>query len=122
MTLKNKPILYYDSQCKLCTKTKSLVFRFDPKDVNFLPLTPKKIQQFQKQLLITQHLSQNVMYYQNKQGKIFIGSHAFFEYLKDKKGFFYVLGMLGDFPLIKWFAKIFYTSIAENRYVISHLL
>ena len=122
MTLKNKPILYYDSQCKLCTKTKSVISRFEYKRVNFSPLTPQRIIQFQHQLSLSKNLSENVMYYKNKKGLIYFGSEAFFEYLKDKKGLFHILGMIGDFPLVTWFSMRLYTCIAVNRFLLSKLL
>lgn len=116
------PTLFYDSECKFCTKTKSIVNRFDSKDVKFHPLTTKAINQFRKEMYISKDVSENVMYYKNRSGTLSFGSKAFFEYLKDKKGMIHLLGLLGDFPLIRWFSEKLYLCIALNRYTISKLL
>ena len=115
------PILFYDSGCKFCTNTKTLVNRIDSRNVLFSPLTPKRINQFRTELHISKSLSENVMYYKNRHGKMSFGSSAFFEYLKDKKGIIHLLGLFGDFPLIRWFSAKLYICIALNRYSISKL-
>ena len=95
MTNNSRPIFYYDGSCKFCSKTKDLVSRFDYKNTIFYPLSPENINNFQKKLVLSKLLYENVMYYKNKRGIISYGSFAFFEYLKDKKGLFHYLGLLG---------------------------
>ena len=119
---KSKPILFYDAGCKFCSSTKSVLSRFDSRNVSFSPLTTQQIYKFQYHLQLSKSVSENVMYYKNKNGVVSFGSFAFFEYLKDKNGLAYYLGLLGDFSPIKWFAKQFYYCIANHRYFISKFL
>lgn len=119
MTNNSHPIFYYDASCKFCSKTKDFFFRIDNKNTSFYPLSPKNIIYFQKKLALSRELSKNVMYYKNRRGIVSYGSYAFFEYLKDKKGLFHYLGLLGEISPIKWFSKQFYYCIALNRYLIS---
>lgn len=122
MITSQQPILYYDSHCKFCTKSKQLAERLDSKTITYEPLTHETIRNFQLSLSITRHLSENVMYYKNRKGSLSYGSYAVFEYLKDKKGLFHVLGVMGEVRPISWIAKEVYSGIARNRYVISRFL
>ena len=115
----SKPILYYDSECKFCSTTKSVLSKFDSKSISFRPLTSRNIRKFQYGLSLSKQVSENVMYYKNSHGTVFFGSYAAFEYLKDKSGLVHYLGVLGEFPPIKWFAYQFYSCIATHRYFIS---
>ena len=119
MITSQKPILYYDSQCKFCTKSKQLIEKLDSKTVSFKPLTHQTIKNFQLSLSISKDLSENVMYYKNKEGSLSYGSYAVFEYLKDKKGIFHVIGLIGEVQPISWIAKEVYRGIARNRYFMS---
>ena len=118
----NNPILFYDSQCKFCSKTKSIISRIDSKNIKFNPLTPERINQFRNELHISRILAENVMYYKNKHGEVSFGSEAFFEYLRDKKGVIHILGLTSTFPPLKWFSAKLYSCIALNRYIISKFL
>ena len=122
MTNNSHPIFYYDATCKFCSKTKDLFSHIDKKNTYFHPLSSRNINYFQNKLVLSKNLSKNVMYYKNRRGNLSYGSFAFFEYLKDRKGMFILLGLFGDFPLIKWFSKQFYFCIAKNRYFISKFI
>ena len=118
----SQPTFYYDSNCSFCVKTKSICSKIDVKSVNFQPLTKKTIERFGNTLLLTKFLSNNVMYYKNKNNKLFYGSRAFYAYMRDKKGFIKIIGIIGEVPPIAWLSEKVYYCIAINRFKLSKIL
>lgn len=64
----------------------------------------------------------NSMYYKDPSGVVWVGSEAFFALLRQKSGLMFIIGRMGQFPLVQWFSLHLYRTVASNRFVISRLL
>ena len=122
MKSSSRSILYYDNTCKFCSKAQSLANRIDPEKVNYIPLTNDLISSFSEKLHLNRKIANNVMFYRNKKGEMYLGAKAFFAYLNEKKGLFSIIAIMGSFPPIRWFSNKVYYCIAINRYTISKFL
>jgi predicted DCC family thiol-disulfide oxidoreductase YuxK len=118
---KRLPTLYYDSGCPFCTKTKRFISKIDSKNIQYSPITPKILLMFKNAMKITTQQAENSMFYTNNKGITFLGSKALFAYLRDKKGIFHLLGVMGTFSPLEWYANKVYECLAINRYKISLL-
>lgn len=122
MKSKSRSILYYDNTCKFCSNAKSLAYKIEPEKVKYVPLTDEVINLFSKKLHLNKDIANNVMFYSDREGNIYLGAKAFFAYLRDKRGLFSFIAILGNFPPISWFSDRLYYCIAINRYKISSFL
>lgn len=122
MKTNDHSILYYDNSCKICSNAKSLAFKIEPEKVKYVPLTEEVINSFSKKLHLSEDVANNVMFYSDREGNIYLGAKAFFAYLRDKKGIFSIIAIMGKFPPISWFSDKLYYCIAINRYKISSFL
>ncbi|MCW2905100.1 MAG: hypothetical protein JWO67_7365 [Streptosporangiaceae bacterium] len=112
MLRRERPVLVYDGDCRLCRTSVRFVERHVPTSAEIVAFQSTDLDD----LGTTRERAAHEVLWVDRGGHVYGGAQAVAKLLMDAGGPWWLLGVIARIPPFRWLAHAFYRLIADNRY------